>query len=240
MAVNNTNGAECTGGSAPRHIAFIMDGNGRWAKKRGMPREYGHAQGAKVFRRLVEYCGDIGIEVVTVYALSTENYAKRPKSEINAILGLFEQYLTDAEHDAAGRDLRVCFIGDRSIFSSDIVERMNELEAATQNRSKRLNVAINYGGRAELTAAVNRLIAEGKKSVTEADINNALYTAGCPEPDIIVRTGAEMRLSNFLLWQSAYSELYFTDTLWPDMTEREVDNIIADFKGRKRRYGAAE
>lgn len=240
MAADKFNGAECKTCSAPRHIAFIMDGNGRWAKKRGMPREYGHAQGAKVFRRIVEYCGDIGIEVVTVYALSTENYIKRPKNEINTILGLFEQYLGDAERDAAGRDLRVCFIGDRSIFAPEIAERMAALERATQNRSRRLNVAINYGGRAELTAAVNKLIAQGKTSVTEEDIDSALYTAGCPEPDIIVRTGAEMRLSNFLLWQSAYSELYFTDTLWPDMNEQEVDKIVADFKSRKRRYGAAE
>ena len=129
MAVNKTDGAECTGGTAPRHIAFIMDGNGRWAKKRGMPREYGHVQGAKVFRRIVEYCGDIGIEIVTVYALSTENYAKRPKSEINAILNLFEEYLGDAERDAPSRDLRVCFIGDRSIFSPDIAERMSRSNA---------------------------------------------------------------------------------------------------------------
>lgn len=240
MAADKSNGAECKTSSAPRHIAFIMDGNGRWAKMRGMPREFGHAQGAKVFRRIIEYCGDIGIEVVTVYALSTENYAKRPKNEINAILGLFEQYLGDAERDAPGRDLRVCFIGDRSIFAPEIVERMAALERATQNRSKRLNVAINYGGRAELAAAVNKLISQGKTTVTEADIDSALYTAGCPEPDIIVRTGAEVRLSNFLLWQSAYSELYFTDTLWPDMDEREVDRIVADFKSRKRRYGAAE
>jgi undecaprenyl diphosphate synthase len=240
MAADKLNGAECKTCSAPRHIAFIMDGNGRWAKKRGMPREYGHAQGAKVFRRIVEYCGDIGIEVVTVYALSTENYIKRPKNEINAILGLFEQYLGDAERDAAGRDLRVCFIGDRSIFAPEIAERMAALERATQNRSRRLNVAINYGGRTELTAAVNKLIAQGKTSVTEADIDSALYTADCPEPDIIVRTGAEMRLSNFLLWQSVYSELYFTDTLWPDMNEQEVDKIVADFRSRKRRYGAAE
>lgn len=240
MEQNKPNGAECSVGSAPRHIAFIMDGNGRWAKKRGMPREYGHVQGAKVFRRIIEYCGDIGIEIVTVYALSTENYAKRPKKEIDTILTLFEEYLTDAERDAPSRDLRVCFIGDRSIFAPDIRERMAALERATMSRKKRLNVAINYGGRAELVAVFNKLIASGKTNVTEADIEAALYTAGCPDPDIIVRTGAEMRLSNFLLWQSAYSELYFTDTLWPDFTESEVDKIIADFKGRKRRYGAAE
>ena len=221
-------------------LRSLMDGNGRWAKKRGMPREFGNVQGAKVFRRIVEYCGDVGVEIVTVYALSTENYARRPKNEINAILGLFEEYLGDAERDADSRDLRVCFIGDRSIFAPEIRERMAALERSTENRRKRLNVAINYGGRAELTAAINRLLASGKTSVTEADIESALYTAGCPDPDIIVRTGAEMRLSNFLLWQSAYSELYFTDTLWPDFSEREVDNIIDDFKNRKRRYGAAE
>ena len=240
MAENSNNGAAGVMRPAPRHIAFIMDGNGRWAKQRGLPRELGHAQGARVFRRIVEYCGDAGVEIVTVYALSTENYIKRPKSELNAILNLFAEYLGDAERDAAGRDLRVCFIGDRSVFSPDIAVRMDELERATVNRSKRLNVALNYGGRAELAYAVNRLIASGKTRITEADISASLYTGDCPEPDLIVRTGAECRLSNFLLWQSAYSELYFTDTLWPDMNEREVDRIIADYSGRCRRFGAAE
>jgi undecaprenyl diphosphate synthase len=240
MAAEKLSGADGNTRTAPRHIAFIMDGNGRWAKKRGMPREYGHAQGAKTFRKIVEYCGDVGVEVVTVYALSTENYIKRPKNELNAILNLFEQYLGDAERDESTRDLRICFIGDRSVLAPEITARMAALESVTAHRKKRLNVALNYGGRAELINAVNSLIAAGKTAVTEADIDGALYTAGCPEPDVIVRTGAERRISNFLLWQSAYSELYFTDTLWPDMDEREVDKIIEDYAGRQRRYGAVK
>ncbi len=235
MTSDNKNGAGGVNRPAPRHIAFIMDGNGRWAKKRGMPREYGHVQGAKTFRKIVEYCGDVGIEVVTVYALSTENYIRRPKNELNAILKLFEQYLGDAERDESTRDLRICFIGDRDVFAPEIKARMAALERTTARRTKRLNVAINYGGRAELIAAFNKLAGEGRTRITEEDVNRALYTAGCPEPDLIVRTGAEMRLSNFLMWQSAYSELYFTDTLWPDMDEREIDRIVADF--RSRRYG---
>ena len=201
-----------------KHIAFIMDGNGRWAKQRGMPREYGHGVGAKVFRRVIRYCGDIGITAVTVYSFSTENW-KRPQKEVKTIMRLFQTYLKDAEKEAMEYDIRLCFLGDKSAFPEDMRRKMEQLESETRHHRLILNVAINYGGRDDIVYAVNRLIAEGKTHVTEEDITSHLYTSHCPPPDLIVRTGAEMRLSNFLLWQAAYSELYFTDVLWPDFTE---------------------
>lgn len=218
------------------HIAFIMDGNGRWAKKRGMPREYGHKVGAKVFRNLVEYCGDIGIGCVTVYAFSTENW-KRPESEVKSIMNLFREYLDDAVRTMMEKDIRIVFLGDKSIFPEDIKETMLGIEFDSRGNSRRLNIAMNYGGRDEIAHAVNQLIAEGVTEVTEDLISERLYTLDAPEPDLIVRTGGELRLSNFLMWQSAYSELYFTDTLWPDLTEADVDAAVIEFNRRTRRFG---
>lgn len=214
-----------------------MDGNGRWAKKRGMPREYGHKEGAAVFRRITEYCGSIGINAVTVYALSTENYLKRPKHEIDAIMSLFRTYLFDGLRTMTEKDIRICFLGDVSIFDAATLELIRQVERESANNHRLLNIAINYGGRMEIVRAVNNLTAAGKTVITEEDITRNLYTAHCPPPDLIVRTGAEMRLSNFLLWQSAYSELYFTDTLWPDFSSEDVDAAAAEFHSRKRRYG---
>lgn len=219
-----------------QHIAFIMDGNGRWAKKRGMPREYGHSVGAKTFERVTRYCGDIGIRAVTVYAFSTENW-KRPQNEVKAIMGIFREYLNVARKKADDYDIRLVFLGDRRIFPDEIRRKMEELEAYTENNTLLLNIAVNYGGRDEIVHAVNALIGEGKTEITEDDISSHLYTAHCPPPDLIVRTGAERRLSNFLLWQSAYAELYFCDTLWPDMGEAEINAAVEDFYSRKRRFG---
>ena len=219
-----------------RHIAFIMDGNGRWAKKRGMPRTYGHSLGAKVFKRIIEYCGDSGIKAVTVYAFSTENW-KRPKEEVDTILSLFIDYLSDAEQSWKEKNIQVHFLGSKDVFPADVKERMIKLEHDSHDREKILNIAVNYGGRDDIVHAVNELIAEGKTSVTEDDITSRLYTKDSPPPDLIVRTGAEIRLSNFLLWDSAYSELYFTPTLWPDFDEKCVDECVREFYGRKRRYG---
>lgn len=218
------------------HIAFIMDGNGRWAKKRGMPREYGHKVGAKVFRNLVEYCGDIGIGCVTVYAFSTENW-KRPESEVKSIMNLFREYLDDAIRTMMEKDIRIVFLGDKSIFPEDIKETMIGIERDSSGNTRRLNIAMNYGGRDEIAHAVNQLIAEGVTNVTEELISAKLYTLDAPDPDLIVRTGGELRLSNFLMWQSAYSELYFTDTLWPDLTEADVDAAVIEFNRRTRRFG---
>ncbi len=219
-----------------RHIAFIMDGNGRWATAKLMPREMGHAAGAKTFRKIALYCRSIGIEVCTVYAFSTENW-NRPKTEVNAIMKLLDSYLTEGEEY---EDVSYRFIGDRSGLPAELAERTLALEEKTSGRPFVLNIALNYGGRAEVVQAVNRLIAEGKTTVTEGDISSALYTAGLPDPDLVVRTGNELRISNFLMWQSAYSELYFSEKMWPDLTEADVDEAVVHFSKRKRRFGGLD
>ena len=219
-----------------QHIAFIMDGNGRWAKKRGMPREFGHTVGAKTFEKVVRYCGDISIRVVTVYAFSTENW-RRPQNEVQAIMGIFREYLDRAQKKAEEYNIHTVFLGDKSIFPEEVRARMERLEQETAHYPLTLNIAINYGGRDEIVHAVNTLIAQGKTEITEDDITANLYTAHCPPPDLIVRTGSEQRLSNFLLWQAAYAEFYFCDTLWPDMDEAAVDAAVEAFYARKRRFG---
>ncbi len=218
------------------HIAFVMDGNGRWSKKRGMPREYGHTIGVKTFEKIIRYCGDIGIRIVTVYAFSTENW-KRPAVEVRAILKLFSEYLNIARREADKNKIHVCFLGDDTIFPEDVRTRMAALTKETERYPLTLNIAVNYGGRDDIVHAVNTAIAEGITHLTEDDITKRLYTAHCPPPDLIVRTGAELRLSNFLLWQAAYSELYFCDTLWPDMDAEAVRAAVRDFYSRKRRFG---
>lgn len=218
-----------------KHIAFIMDGNGRWANKRGMPREFGHKKGVEVFKEITEYCHKIGVKCVTVYAFSTENW-KRPQREVEAIMKLLDEYLDKTSKE----DVRVCFIGDMSRLNPDLVAKINSVEERTKNGKSTLNVALNYGSRAEIVNACNKLIAMGKDNITEDDLNSALYTSECPDPDLIVRTGGDLRISNFLLWQAAYSELYFTDTLWPDMTTDDVDTAIENFYSRKRRFGGLD
>lgn len=220
-----------------RHIAFIMDGNGRWATKRGMPREYGHKKGVEVFKEITEYCHKIGVKYVTVYAFSTENW-KRPKREVDAIMKLLDEYLDKSK--SGSENVRVCFIGDKSKLDPAIVNKIELLEKSTASCEDTLNIAMNYGSRAEIVNACNKLIAEGKTEISESDLNSALYTGSCPDPDLIVRTGGDLRISNFLLWQAAYSELYFTDTLWPDMTPSNVDKAIEDFYSRKRRFGGLD
>ncbi len=219
-----------------QHIAFIMDGNGRWAKKRGMPRTYGHAVGAKVFQKIIEYCGSVGIRAVTVYAFSTENW-RRPKEEVDTIMSLFTDYLGEAEKNWRKKDIQLHFLGSKEVFPSDVRERMERLEAESADRHQILNIAVNYGGRDDIVHAVNTLLAEGKREITEEDITSRLYTKDSPAPDLIVRTGAEQRLSNFLLWEAAYAELYFTEVLWPDFDEKQVNLCIEEFYHRKRRFG---
>ncbi len=220
----------------PKHVAFIMDGNGRWAKKRGMPREHGHRFGVKAFRAVLEHCDKIGLEAATFYAFSTENW-KRPRREVDAILKLMDTYLTECEQKIDEYAFRIVFLGDKAAFDEKRRARMSKLEERTVNRARILNIALNYGGRDEIVHACNRLIAAGRDSVSEADIAGALYTADSPELDLIVRTGGDLRISNFLLWQAAYAELYFTDVLWPDFGPAEVDAAIAEFSTRKRRFG---
>ena len=196
-----------------QHIAFIMDGNGRWAQHRGMPREYGHTYGAATFKRIGRYCKSIGIRYMTVYAFSTENW-KRPQN-----------------------DVHIRFIGNLRVFPEALREKMDRIHRETAHKTFLVNIAVNYGGREEIAHACNALIAQGKTQVTEADIGANLYTDGCPDPDLIVRTGGDLRTSNFLLWQSAYAEYYFTDVLWPDYSAEDVDAAICAFYSRKRRYG---
>ena len=219
-----------------RHIAFIMDGNGRWAKKRLMPREYGHKVGAETFKKTVEYCRERGIEAVTVYAFSTENW-KRPENEVKSIMALFSQYLNFAFKEMMKENVRIIFLGDKKVFPEDLRQKMEKAESDSKNNKYILNIALNYGGRDEIVHAVNECIKEGITEISEDDITERLYTKDSPMPDLIVRTGGEYRISNFLMWQSAYSELYFTDVLWPDLSPRDVDAAIEEFYKRNRRFG---
>lgn len=218
------------------HIAFIMDGNGRWAKKRGLPREAGHKAGVETFRRIVRYCGDIGIPIVTVYAFSTENW-KRPKHEVAILMQLLYNYMGKCREELMEEGVRFRVIGDKTPFSEKLQLRIAELEEYTKNNPRLLNVAVNYGGRDEIVMAFNRLAEKGKKDISAADIEKELYTSGLPDPDLIVRTSGEQRTSNFLVWQGAYSELYFTDTLWPDMTYEDIDKAVDEYNQRHRRFG---
>ena len=218
------------------HIAFIMDGNGRWAKKRGMPREYGHKVGAEVFRKILRRCCDLGIKASTYYVFSTENW-KRPQREIDAILDLLEKYLGECEKEIEKNDVRFVFLGDMSVFNENIQRKIKYIEEVSKDHSHIANLALNYGGRSEIVMATNKLVASGKNNITEADISKALYTADSPELDLIVRTGGDLRISNFLLWQAAYAEFYFTDKLWPDLEPEDVDRIVENFTSRSRRFG---
>lgn len=219
-----------------QHIAFIMDGNGRWATAKGLPREAGHGVGSKVFKKVVTTCRDWGIKTVTVYAFSTENW-KRPPQEVKEIMRLLDVYIKEAEEDNEKNKTRFVFIGDKERLGEELASKCRYVEDLTKDNPITLNIALNYGGRDEIVQAVNALISEGKTAVTEEDITSRLYTAESPDPDLIVRTGGELRLSNFLLWQSQYSELYFTDCLWPDFDEAELIKSIVEFSKRKRRYG---
>ena len=220
----------------PRHLGIIMDGNGRWAKKRALPRTAGHKVGADVFKKISKECGRIGIEEVTFYAFSTENW-KRPKEEVETLMHLFYDYLIEAKNDLqTSGNLRVRFIGEEEGMHPKLLELMRDAEKETASRTGTLiNIAVNYGGRQEIISAVNRLIAQGKTSITEQDISENVYTA--PDCDLIIRPSGEERLSNFLLWQSAYSEFWSSDVLWPDFTEQDLHLALAAFEKRNRRFG---
>lgn len=220
----------------PRHLGIIMDGNGRWAKKRALPRTAGHKVGADVFKKISKECGRIGIEEVTFYAFSTENW-KRPKEEVETLMHLFYDYLIEAKNDLqTSGNLRVRFIGEEEGMHPKLLELMRDAEKETASRTGTLiNIAVNYGGRQGIISAVNRLIAQGKTSITEQDISENVYTA--PDCDLIIRPSGEERLSNFLLWQSAYSEFWSSDVLWPDFTEQDLHLALAAFEKRNRRFG---
>ncbi len=221
----------------PDHIGIIMDGNGRWAKKRGLPRPLGHIAGAKTLRRVVEYMYDIGIKTITFYAFSTENW-NRPDEEVNAIMKLLGEYIVKFYHDteALHKYATMHIIGDLSHLSPRLKKLAEDVERDSAGRDVNLNIAFNYGGRAEICRAMN-LLKNKEGEITQEDISGALYTAGQPDVDLIIRTGGEKRLSNFFLWQSAYAELYFSDKLWPDFTEDDIDDAIRFFAARERRFG---
>jgi len=220
----------------PRHIGIIMDGNGRWAKKRGLPRLAGHKEGAENFKRIGEYLVDLDIEVSTFYAFSTENW-KRPEDEVQNILVLLGDYLEEWMTMRKDKNMHFHFIGDRTVFSPKIRELMEVVEEKSSVYPNQLNLALNYGSRDELARAFSLLAKEGKTEITPQDISDKLYTAGQPDVDLVIRTGGEMRLSNFLLYQSAYAEFYFTDKLWPDIKKSDIDDAIRYFNGCERRFG---
>lgn len=226
----------------PGHIAIVMDGNGRWAKKRGLPRTAGHTAGAENFRKIATYCKNIGVQQLTVYAFSTENW-KRPREEVDAILGLLEKYLHEAILQMERDKVKMKFFGDTSVLSEplrQLIARTDEL--STHFEGCQVNICVNYGGRDEILRAAQsygEAIVDGTaQPLCEKDFEKGLFSAGIADPDLLIRPGGEMRLSNFLLWQAAYSELYFTDVLWPDFTTAELDAAITEYTRRNRRFGA--
>ena len=223
----------------PKHVAMILDGNGRWAKKRGLPRTAGHKVGAEVFRDIATYCKELGVEYLTVYAFSTENW-KRPADEVSTIMGLLEQYLHEAIDTMEKDHIRLRFFGDMSVLSPELQALAHRTDdISTHYDGFQANICLNYGGRAELLRAAQRC-AERGLDWTEENLSANMYSAGIPDPELVIRPGGEMRLSNFLLWQCAYSELYFCDTLWPDFTRQELDKAIIDYQRRDRRFGGVK
>lgn len=227
----------------PNHVAIILDGNGRWAKRKGMPRNYGHVQGAKTVEVICEEAYRMGIQYLTVYAFSTENW-DRPRDEVDALMGLLRNYMKTCLKTAAKNNMCVRIIGEKSRLDEDIRKRMEQLEEATKhNTGLHFQIAINYGGRDEIVRAVRGLADEVLKggltpdAITEEKISEALDTRGIPEPDLLIRTCNEQRISNFLLWQLAYTELYFTPVPWPDFSKEELEKAIIAYNKRDRRYG---
>ena len=230
----------------PQHVAIILDGNGRWAKAKGMPRNYGHAQGSKNVEKICEEAWRMGIKYLTVYAFSTENW-NRPKEEVNALMKLLRNYMKTCLKTAAKNDMKVRVIGDITKLDEDIQKRILELEEATKNNGGlNFQIAINYGSRDEITRAVHALAEDVKKGklmpeeVDETCIEKYLDTHDIPDPDLLIRTSGEQRLSNYLLWQLAYTEFYFTDVPWPDFTKQELEKAIEQYNSRDRRYGGVK
>ncbi|MCD6520383.1 MAG: isoprenyl transferase [Anaerolineae bacterium] len=223
----------------PTHVAIIMDGNGRWARARGVPRVAGHRAGARNLRRVLRDVIELGIKVLTVYAFSTENW-RRPEREVRALLSLFGRMIDNELDELKRNGVRIRHVGRTERLSPQLVKKIRYAEQVTQENDRLiLNVAFNYGGRAELVDAVRRIVAEGlaPEQIDEQTIAEHLYTAGMPDPDLIIRTGGEMRLSNFLLWQGAYAEFYVTPTFWPDFDREELLKALLDYQNRQRRFG---
>ncbi len=230
--------------SMPKHIAIIMDGNRRWAKARGKQAAFGHKEGAKTLEKIVRYANSIGLEYITVYAFSTENW-KRAEEEVKALMFLFQSYLNDYSKRADSENIKVKFLGDKKALSKAMQKSMEECVERTKNNTGiTFNIAINYGGRDEIVKAMKKIATEYKEGkieleqINEEAISKELYTKDEPDPDLVIRTSGEMRLSNFLPWQSVYSELLFVEKNWPDFTEEDLDNAIIEYQKRTRKFGA--
>ena len=222
--------------NVPNHIAIIMDGNGRWAKNQNKPRVFGHKAGANTLRKLMEYCNKIGVTYLTVYAFSTENW-KRSQEEVDALMFLFKSYIKSERENLLKNKIRFMVSGREEGVNPSLMEAIKELEEVTsKDYEMTLNIAFNYGGRAEIIDAVNKILKDGKASVTEEEFSKYLYN-DIPDPDFVIRTSGEFRISNFLLWQIAYSEIYITDKYWPDFDEVEMEKAILSYSKRERRFG---
>lgn len=230
----------------PEHVAIILDGNGRWATRRGLPRSMGHAEGCKTLERMVEVASDMGIRYLTVYGFSTENW-KRSAEEVGALMNLFRYYMKRIIKIAQRGNVRIRMIGEKSRFAPDIIAGIDEMEASTKdNTGMTFVIAINYGGRDEITRAVRHMMVDAKngvlapEDVTEQTVTSYLDTADFPDPDLLIRTSGELRLSNYLIWQCAYTEIYVTDVLWPDFSKEELERAVAAYNKRDRRFGGVK
>ena len=229
----------------PKHVAIIMDGNGRWAARRGLPRSMGHRKGAEVVKEITRAAGELGIKYLTLYAFSTENW-NRSEDEVKTLMGLLRDYLQSDLKEVQQNNVRIRFIGEREMLDADIVRKMAEIEADTlRNTGMTLCIALSYGSRQEIVNAVKKtaaLVKEGDISLNDVDVklfSDMLYTKDMPDPDLVIRTSGEQRISNYLLWQIAYAEFFFTDVLWPDFNKKLLEDIIKNFNMRERRYGKA-
>ena len=242
MSDNNKAGAPVNG--VPRHIAIILDGNGRWAKKRGLPRTAGHAVGAETFRKIATYCKNIGVEYLTVYAFSTENWS-RPQDEVGTIMKLLGRYLQEAIDTMERDHIKMKVLGNVEGLAPELQEMVKKTEEISERyEGFQANICLNYGGRDEILKAAERYAkdyAEGRAEALSEDVfKSYMFSAGIPDPDLLIRPGGEQRISNFLLWECAYAEFYFTDVLWPDFGTEELDRAIAEFNRRDRRYGGVK
>lgn len=231
--------------TVPTHLAIIMDGNGRWAQKRGLPRAMGHKKGAETVKEITRACGELGIKYLTLYAFSTENWQRSPE-EVATLMGLLRDYLKSDLKEIQEKGVRIRFIGERYMLDSDIAEQMEKLEKETAANDKMtLCIALSYGSRQEIVAAARKIAAMAKagqispEDIDQKMFSDMLYTGEMPDPDLVLRTSGEQRVSNYLLWQLAYAELFFTPTLWPDFTKAELEAVLTDYSNRERRYGKA-
>lgn len=220
----------------PEHIAIIMDGNGRWAKRKGLARSFGHMEGAKALRRIIEYLPKINVKYLTVYAFSTENW-NRSEDEVSTLMSLFLKYIKSEKKSMMKNGIRFFVSGRKNNVPENLLKEINKLQEETKNNKNLiLNIAFNYGGRAEIIDAINKILENNEKNIDEENFKKYLYN-DFPDPDLVIRTSGECRISNFLLWQMAYSELYITDVLWPDFNEKEIDKAIENYNQRERRFG---